>query len=312
MARVLRIIVLLPPKLITKHLLNLGNMFAKNSDIKFCVHYLCEAEQRRFTPYIESTPCFNFRTVFWHATNRSWSLMPTFYRVLEKLKGRFIWKNVLSQLSLRCFRAHSTRACLWASVSMGTFLGRLFKYPVLAKCLDTVLWDTSIPFVASFTAIVLVGMEESLRTYWPIARLAVSVIFFGRPLPLAWSTVPVFFSFSILSYIVLREMFVRACISLAVRTPSFHRNKIASHWLFFVAADILERYFDKKSKKTKGMGMWYEIATCLMFKLCLRDRKSDLNWPSYTDHHHVENFPVFFATHCNRAKYNDAHFQVFY
>src|SRR5206468_12092130 len=96
---------------------------------------------------------------------------------------------------------------------------------------------------------VLVGMEESWRICWPIARAVDSVIFLGRPLPLAWSTVPVFFIFSILSYIVLRGMFVRACISLGIHTPSFHKNKIASRWLFFIDADILKRYFDEKVNK---------------------------------------------------------------
>ena len=121
-----------------------------------------------------------------------------------------------------CFWTHSTRFCLWTEVNIGVQRGSAFRYPRLAKCLETVERETFTPISSNLVTTNPAEIEGSLRIYCPSARDALGVIFLMRPLPLLHLTSPVFSIFLRLLHIVLSEflflnVFWQHCVFLAPR-----------------------------------------------------------------------------------------------
>ena len=119
--------------------------------------------------------------------------MPPFHRVSEQLKYRLISKKVFFQLSFRWSRANFTRLCLWASVSIGVVLGRLFEYPSRARCLEIVEW-----YMVDLDTLCFQFCRQSSGRNWTISANKLSNSLLGRPLPSARSIVPCSLSFFML------------------------------------------------------------------------------------------------------------------
>lgn len=128
----------------------------------------------------------------------------------------------------------------------------------MAKCLKTVMWDTSRPNWHNFLAKVLIGIEVSLWILYLREFENLPVIFFGRPLPFLRLTVLPLFNFLILSYIVERGMFVTLWISVPLRIPLFHNCKMVCRCLSCFNTIILQRSSSEKQINiypTKGRNL---------------------------------------------------------
>ena len=177
-------------------------------------------------------------------------LEPLYHRLtvfLNREKAVSSENKVFSQLSFKCLVAHSTRFALWPAVSIGVPIGRALLYPSSFSLLPTVECDTDSPSLDNFIAKVRKVMELSLRTYRPRTRDFAGPIFFGRPLPPACVTSPVFLIFRILYLIVVRGMFVILCSSLGEHTPWFQKWSIVCRCAVSLFPDILRENFSRSN-----------------------------------------------------------------
>ena len=107
--------------------------------------------------------------------------LPTLF--LYKSKAVSSENIVLSQLSFKCFLAHSTRFSLCASVSIGVPVGTACLYPRFFKCIPIVVREMLSPSADNLIAKVRKETELSLRMYRSSSRDFATPIFLGRPLP---------------------------------------------------------------------------------------------------------------------------------
>ena len=156
---------------------------------------ICRKQNNEVLSFMQNppTPLFLFCFLaYGKMVMHPYAYVPLCFWIVER---PFIRKYRFFPIVIKVFLGPLNASSLVVFSQHRVTIRRLFEYPSCARCLEIVEWWTWTPILDSFIAKVLVGIEVSWRIHCPIARDALPVIFFVRPLPVARRVVPFFLSF---------------------------------------------------------------------------------------------------------------------